>query len=561
MKKKYESGYEKRKKKQKSEAFIQSQKGAMDKFITKPTPTSQENENEANVNNVDDSNVVDVNVDNIDVNDNLDVNGDDNLDDSDYDNLDNNDNVNLDDNANGNDFHTFDIFDPRNWDSLDSNMINTLALKGPKKRDLSIIRGPKDKNKRRFSSTYFFRTLSNGEKCDRDWLVYSKEMDKKFCFCCKLFRQGCGIGLLANEGFGDWVHLNMRIKEHETSFEHVKNIHTWYDLRLRLQKNKTIDNAFQKQLDKEKEHWRKVLFIIICVIKFLAKRCLAFRGKNEKLYENNNGNFLGLFEMLAEFDKVIQEHVQRIISENGIHNHYLGHRIQNELILLLSSEIKTMIIEKKAKYFSIILDCTPDISHQEQMTMILRYVDVSSNLVCIEESFLGYLDVNVTTGQGLFNVLLKQLDELKLDINNVRGQGYDNGSNMKGRNQGVQRKVLDLNPRAFYTPCGCHSLNLTLCDMADTCGKAKDFFGTIQRIYTIFANSTKRWHILKNNVKGLTPKSLSTTRRESHVESVKAIRFQILDFQEALFEVAENDNDSKIKSEAKSLAENELGNF
>ncbi|KAL4575615.1 hypothetical protein LXL04_022464 [Taraxacum kok-saghyz] len=79
-------------KKQKSEAFIQSQKGAMDKFITKPTPTSQENENEANVNNVDDSNVVDVNVDNIDVNDNLDANGDDNLDDSDYDNLDNNDN-------------------------------------------------------------------------------------------------------------------------------------------------------------------------------------------------------------------------------------------------------------------------------------------------------------------------------------------------------------------------------------------------------------------------------------------------------------------------------------
>ena len=135
----------------------------MDKFIIKPTPTSQENENEANVNNVDDSNVVDVNVDNIDVNDNLDANGDDNLDDSDYDNLDNNDNVNLDDNANGNDFHTFDIFDPRNWDSLDYNMKNTLALKGPK-RDLSIIKGPKDKNKRRFSSVYFFRTLSNGGK-------------------------------------------------------------------------------------------------------------------------------------------------------------------------------------------------------------------------------------------------------------------------------------------------------------------------------------------------------------------------------------------------------------
>lgn len=143
----------------------------------------------------------------------------------------------------------------------------------------------------------------------------------------------------------------------------------------------------------------------------------------------------------------------------------------------------------------------------------------------------------------------------------MRGQDYDNGSNMKGKYQGVQKKLLDINSRAFYTPCGCHSLNLTLCDMANTCGKAKDFFGTIQCIYTIFANSTKRWQILKDNVKGLTLKSLSSTRWESRVDSVKAIRLQMLDIQEALFQVAENDNDSKIKSEAKSLAENELGNF
>jgi hypothetical protein len=53
--------------------------------------------------------------------------------------------------------------------------------------------------------------------------------------------------------------------------------------------------------------------------------------------------------------------------------------------------------------------------------------------------------------------------------------------------------------------------------MANSCRKAKDFFGIVQRIYTIFANSTKRWQILKDNVKGLTPKSLSSTRWESHI--------------------------------------------
>ena len=40
--------------------------------------------------------------------------------------------------------------------------------------------------------------------------------------------------------------------------------------------------------------------------------------------------------------------------------------------------------------------------------------------------------------------------------------------------------------------CACHSLNLTLCDMAHSCVKAVSFFGIMQRIYSLFANSTKR---------------------------------------------------------------------
>jgi hypothetical protein len=39
------------------------------------------------------------------------------------------------------------------------------------------------------------------------------------------------------------------------------------------------------------------------------------------------------------------------------------------------------------------------------MYLIIRYVDLSSREVCIEESFLGFLDVNNTTGQGLFDAL------------------------------------------------------------------------------------------------------------------------------------------------------------
>jgi hypothetical protein len=74
--------------------------------------------------------------------------------------------------------------------------------------------------------------------------------------------------------------------------------------------------------------------------------------------------------------------------------------------------------------------------------------------------------------------------------------------------------------------------------MAQTCGKANDFFGIIQRIYTIFAKSTKKWQILKDNITGWTLKSVSATRWESRVQSVKAIRFQCGDIREALLQVS-----------------------
>ena len=40
---------------------------------------------------------------------------------------------------------------------------------------------------------------------------------------------------------------------------------------------------------------------------------------------------------------------------------------------------------------------------------------------------------------------------------------------------GLFNELLDINPRAFYKPCGSHCLNLIVCDMASSCLKAKSF--------------------------------------------------------------------------------------
>ncbi|PUZ75288.1 hypothetical protein GQ55_1G147200 [Panicum hallii var. hallii] len=380
---KYESGHQKRQKRQRREEFLQSQRGLLDKFVIKEpqvTPSDnqiQETGNHPNIVETEPENNSEQVFDNTNDLDSSPTAA--NIDDATTSNI-------------GDSSFQPDIFDPRYWDSLNSKQIDILAEKGPK-RDLSIQKGPKDRFSRRFSARFYTRILSNGEECDRDWLVYSKELDRVYCFSCKVFAKGHRKDQLANDGFNDWTHLSERLKEHETSVDHAINMTTWYELRNRLQKEQTIDKVAQQQLEKEKEHWRKVLFRIVGIVKFLGKHNLAFRGHNCKLYEDSNGNFLGLIEMLAEFDLVIQEHVRRI-TNNETQVHYLGPRVQNELIYLLGSAINSEIIKKikQAKYFSVILDCTPDLLKSYLRSTMTQERLNSLATIAIESEMLEKID-------------------------------------------------------------------------------------------------------------------------------------------------------------------------
>ncbi|TYI30357.1 hypothetical protein ES332_A05G381700v1 [Gossypium tomentosum] len=166
---------------------------------------------------------------------------------------------------------------------------------------------------------------------------------------CEINDRKCNKSLLANEGLSDWRHISERLKQHENN---VKHMNTW-------------------------------------------------TGSNEKLYQDNNSNFLGLIEIITKYDVIMQDHV---------------------------------------KCFSIILDCTSDISHQEQMNLIVRY-----------DYPLEFLKVDDKSRLRLFESLHLNVDD---------------------KHQGVQKRFLETNTRALFMPCACYSLNLTLSDMAHSCIRA-----------------------------------------------------------------------------------------
>ncbi|KAF2881728.1 hypothetical protein ILUMI_24425 [Ignelater luminosus] len=199
-------------------------------------------------------------------------------------------------------------------------------------------------------------------------------------------RPALETALISKIGFKDWRHLSRTLERHEKSSGHLFSVKKYLDLKTDLLERHTVDSVNQATVEREKKRWTAVLERIIEIITFLDRQNLALRGTTEKLYESNNGNFLKLVECISNFDNTLSEHISRIQSAQHRMPHYLGHNIQNELINIISKNIKTTIVNllKQSKYYSIILDCTPDISHKEQLTVIVSKSLQKSDVILSE---------------------------------------------------------------------------------------------------------------------------------------------------------------------------------
>ena len=129
------------------------------------------------------------------------------------------------------------------------------------------------------------------------------------------------------------------------------------------------------------------------------------------------------------------------------------------------------------------MDSTPDISHTDQLTLIIRYVSPVNGLP--SERFITFLELKDHSGVGMADIVHKYLTtKLQLDFNKCRGQSYDNAANMAGRYNGMQQKILERNKFAKFIQCAGHSLNLLGRSAVDRCLDAVNCFGIINEIYT-----------------------------------------------------------------------------
>ena len=130
-----------------------------------------------------------------------------------------------------------------------------------------------------------------------------------------------------------------------------------------------------------------------------------------------------------------------------------------------------------------------DICNQEQMSICIRYC---TNTLQSDEIFLGFYETCKTDSSTLFWLIKDGLMRLGLDISGLRGQGYDGGSNMAGKINGSQQKMLKENPKAIYFHCIGHQLNLVCQDACTEYSQVSHTIACANKIVTYVKESPKR---------------------------------------------------------------------
>ncbi|XP_075499782.1 uncharacterized protein LOC142538321 [Primulina tabacum] len=297
--------------------------------------------------------------------------------------------------------------------------------------------------------------------------------------------------MLEYPGFDNWKRVNQgktcAFLAHIGSA--ASSPHTMCERRAEnlMRPSQHIDKVMHAQSKEEKEKNRLRLSTSIVVVRWLALQGCAFRGNDESLSSSNRGNFLELVKAFAKMNIEIDE----VVLENAPKNaQYIAPEIQKEILHIMANRVRQMVREEVGdKYFCILVDEARDISKQEQMTIILRFVN---NHGILTERFFVIKSVSDITSMNLKNEISNVLVHHDLHVKKIRGQGYDGASNMRGAWNGLQALFLKDCPYAYYVHCFAHRLQLTLVSAAKDVSVIWEFFSHLDNIVNIVTSSTKR---------------------------------------------------------------------
>ncbi|XP_070014166.1 uncharacterized protein [Nicotiana sylvestris] len=318
------------------------------------------------------------------------------------------------------------------------------------------------------------------------WLEYSVKVDAAFCLCCYLFKNEHGghgkVGdSLTKSGFRAWnkaierfnAYIGEAIPTPQTygsspptpSSSPSPTIHDNINPSARLNKEKMLnlnlelDPAERKQISEFPKRdfggfmrqfnleWFNTSYSrwLEYSVKVDAAFCLCCY-----LFKNEHGGHEKVGDSFTNSDR--DDEVNKVVLQSAPKNNMMiAPNIQKEIVNACAKEIMKAIVEDlNGDYFGILVDESKDVSHKEQMALVLRYVNKEGKLI---ERFLSIVHVKKTTSSSLQKAIYDFLLVHSLSPSQIRGQGYDGASNIQGEINGLKTLILKDNPSAYCIHC------------------------------------------------------------------------------------------------------------
>ncbi|XP_071738758.1 uncharacterized protein [Rutidosis leptorrhynchoides] len=260
------------------------------------------------------------------------------------------------------------------------------------------------------------------------WLEYSEIIDAAYLFPCYLFYKNpigrAGSETFIKKGFRNWKKVNCgqdcSFLKHEGKTS--ASAHNYYVRCYENLKNQLchIENVIEKQTNQEIADNRLRVRTSIEMIKWLIVQACALRGHDERPGSKNQGNFLELIKLVASYNN----DVEKVVLENDPQNaRCTSPDVQKEILQIFATNVQKSIREEigNAKFCLIVDECR-DESKKEQMVIVVRFVHRDGY---VKERFLDLVHVKDTSAITLKDEILSSLSFHKLDVQDIRGQGYD----------------------------------------------------------------------------------------------------------------------------------------
>ncbi|KAF2294070.1 hypothetical protein GH714_007261 [Hevea brasiliensis] len=240
-----------------------------------------------------------------------------------------------------------------------------------------------------------------------------------------------------------------------------------------MNQNQHIEKVIEKQSCQQIENNCLRLKVSCDAIKWLTFQTCALRGHDESSNSKNRGNFIELIKILSSYN----DKVELVVLENAPQNaSYISPKVKKETLHVISNKVRDAIRDEIGDgKFCIIIDEAHDESRKEQMAIVLRFIDKD--------------------GYKISDVLARH----NLSIKNIRGQGYDGASNMRGEWSGLQALFLSECPYAYYIHCFPHRLHLALVVESKEVISGHQFFSKLTLITNVVTFSSKRHDQLQAN--------------------------------------------------------------